>query len=82
MLTGELQLHPRAPNALWPRRSGPRVDGFDPMNSFGPDVAAAYDDHLRALDVRHRTCALRPGAQSVAEHCWPPRPILLAQNVI
>lgn len=23
------------------------MDGFDPMNSFGPDVAAAYDDHLR-----------------------------------
>lgn len=23
------------------------MDGFDPMDSFGPDVAAAYDDHLR-----------------------------------
>ena len=23
------------------------MDGFDPMQSFGPDVAAAYDDHLR-----------------------------------
>lgn len=23
------------------------MDGFDPMNSFGPDVAAEYDDHLR-----------------------------------
>lgn len=23
------------------------MDGFDPMNSFGPDVAAAYDDHPR-----------------------------------
>jgi SAM-dependent methyltransferase len=23
------------------------MDGFDPMNSFGPDVAASYDDHPR-----------------------------------
>ena len=23
------------------------MDGFDPMNSFGPDVAAEYDDHPR-----------------------------------
>jgi hypothetical protein len=23
------------------------MDGFDPMTSFGPDVAAEYDDHLR-----------------------------------
>lgn len=23
------------------------MDGFEPMNSFGPDVAATYDDHLR-----------------------------------
>jgi hypothetical protein len=23
------------------------MDGFDPTSSFGPDVAARYDDHLR-----------------------------------
>ena len=41
------------------------MDGFDPLSSFGPDVAAAYDDHLRGdeaetVDLLVRLAAGRP----------------------
>ena len=35
------------------------MDGFDPMKSFGPDVAAEYDDHLRGDE--HGTVAFLAG---------------------
>src|SRR5687768_11104169 len=33
--------------AAQPHPEGGRMDGFDPLTSFGPDVAAEYDDDLR-----------------------------------